>query len=561
MDQQRIHRGTGTFFLLMLGLWALINIFQGAFTQIGNDEAYYWMYSRYLSWGYFDHPPLIALFIKIGSLLFANELGVRAISILAQTLSICLIAKTIGGFSKKTEVILFFGIMAIIPVFAMYGFIATPDSPLLFFVAFFFYAYQQFLRDRTSTSTLLLAISMAGLMYSKYHGALVILLTILSNHRLLVSHRFWMAAVTALLLYLPHLLWQWQNHFPTFSFQTSNRMGAFQLRYFFEFWPQQGLAMNPIILLSFFIFRVPKLSKDPFHRSLVINIMGFFAFFWFFSFWTRPEPHWTAAACIPVIILLYKVISARHSPRTFILTMIIPSLVLVLLARLSVIFHILPFHIEFLGQKDWVEKASQIAGNLPVAFINSYQKASVYSFYSGRPAFTVDNIHYRKTQYDWWNLDQKYQGNLVNFFVLPSDSVSIPDDAKKVDRYYSFKDTLWTVQDLLVSPEIPSQVMSSGDPISMKAEISNPYDHDIRWNDPGHELVLYALYKKDKQIWKALVNTSPKFPVFPADKSITIELHWFVPSLQAGNYSLSFGFAYGPLPETFNSKSFRVILQ
>ena len=561
MDQQPIDRSNRTFFILLLSAWALINILQGVFTQIGNDEAYYWMYSRHLAWGYFDHPPLIALFIKLGSFLFANELGVRAVSILAQLASIWLIAKTIGGFTKKTEVILFIGIMAIIPVFAMYGFIATPDSPLLFFIALFFYAYQRILKERSSTTTLLLAISMAGLMYSKYHGALVIFFTILSNYRLLLNSRFWIAAVTGLMLFLPHLIWQWQNDFPTLAFQAGDRLDKFYLRYFFEFWSQQVLAFNPLILLSFFIFLGTKFLKDPFHRMLIINLLGFFAFFWFFSLWTRSEPHWTAGASIPAIILLYKGIVAKNKERSFIRMMIIPSLALVLLARLSIIFDLLPTHIEFLGQKDWVDKAAEKSGKLPSAFINSYQKPSVYTFYSGQPAFTLDNIYYRKTQYDLWNLDELYHGTPVNFFVLPSDSVSIPSKTEKTDRFYTFRDTLLTAQDLEVVYELSDQKMGPGDSIHMKINMVNPYNHDIHWNDPGHELRLYALYKKGKKIWKASVNTSPKFPVLPAGSTVTMDISWSVPSLESDNYSFSFGFAYGILPEAFSSRSSVVMIQ
>ena len=49
-----------------LAIWLVINLIQSYFTELAHDEAYYWMYSKYLSWGYFDHPPMIALIIKIG---------------------------------------------------------------------------------------------------------------------------------------------------------------------------------------------------------------------------------------------------------------------------------------------------------------------------------------------------------------------------------------------------------------------------------------------------------------------------------------------------------------
>ena len=42
------------------------------------DETYYWEWSRHLAGGYFDHPPAIAVLIRLGTLLLGNgPLGVR----------------------------------------------------------------------------------------------------------------------------------------------------------------------------------------------------------------------------------------------------------------------------------------------------------------------------------------------------------------------------------------------------------------------------------------------------------------------------------------------------
>ena len=55
---------------LFLIIWSVLNLVQAGLTPLNNDEAYYWMYSKYLDWGFFDHPPVIALMIKIGYLVF-----------------------------------------------------------------------------------------------------------------------------------------------------------------------------------------------------------------------------------------------------------------------------------------------------------------------------------------------------------------------------------------------------------------------------------------------------------------------------------------------------------
>lgn len=52
---------------LWLGLWWLCNLIQAAATELANDEAYYQMFAEHLAWGYFDHPPITALLVRLGA--------------------------------------------------------------------------------------------------------------------------------------------------------------------------------------------------------------------------------------------------------------------------------------------------------------------------------------------------------------------------------------------------------------------------------------------------------------------------------------------------------------
>src|SRR5215831_20540983 len=73
--------------------WVTLGLIQSRFTELLDDEAYYWVYSKFLDWGYFDHPPMVALLIKIGYSLFHSELGVRLLIALLSTLTLWLIEK------------------------------------------------------------------------------------------------------------------------------------------------------------------------------------------------------------------------------------------------------------------------------------------------------------------------------------------------------------------------------------------------------------------------------------------------------------------------------------
>ena len=69
-------------FLLPISILLLfiLNVVQGGTTELLPDEAYYWVYSQYMSWGFFDHPPFVAVWVTISDFLFTDELGVRFFS-------------------------------------------------------------------------------------------------------------------------------------------------------------------------------------------------------------------------------------------------------------------------------------------------------------------------------------------------------------------------------------------------------------------------------------------------------------------------------------------------
>ena len=93
--------------------------------------------------------------IKIGYLFFHNELGVRLIVVLSQLITLLVIWLTMirNNVEKKGNILLFFMIVVILPVFNIYGFIATPDAPLIFFTAVFLLVYKRFLEEESWKNT------------------------------------------------------------------------------------------------------------------------------------------------------------------------------------------------------------------------------------------------------------------------------------------------------------------------------------------------------------------------------------------------------------------------
>src|SRR5665647_2742818 len=96
-------------FFALLATWFLINLLQAIFTEVFTDEAYYYMYGKYLAWGYFDHPPMVALMIRISSLFFDGLLGIRLMTVLLQlgTLYLIWIVLSVKDNRPKQPILFF----------------------------------------------------------------------------------------------------------------------------------------------------------------------------------------------------------------------------------------------------------------------------------------------------------------------------------------------------------------------------------------------------------------------------------------------------------------------
>jgi hypothetical protein len=394
--------------------WLLINLVQSFGTELLHDEAYYWVYSQYPAWGYFDHPPMIALLIKMGYLLFPNELGVRFFIALMNTATLWLVHQLL----LKKDDVLFYAITASMGVLQIGGILAVPDIPLTFFTALFFWQYKRFLEKDNWLQGLLLGIVMAGMLYSKYHGILIIFFTVLSNLRLAINPRAWLAVMTGVALFYPHLHWQYIHDFPSVSYHLKERNApVYRFSFTLEYVAGQILLAGPLI--GFFLLRAANQYKTTtvFSRSLQWSMWGFYGFFLISTFKGRVEANWTVPALVPVIILSHAWLTEKIEQRRWIFKLFSPSLILVVIVRLYMLSDIDAltriFKDELHGNAAWAAAIKAKSNDLPVVFLNSYQRPSKYWFYSGDTSFAVNTTNYRRTNYNFWPIEREWQGKTV----------------------------------------------------------------------------------------------------------------------------------------------------
>ena len=544
------------FFWLLL-CWGLMNVIQAFVTPISEDEAYYWMYSRFLAWGYFDHPPMIALFIKAGNLLMDGELGTRLITILSQLTCLVILWKLIDEQTPSVKkILLFFGIVASVVMFQVFGFIATPDAPLLLFTSLFLLGYKRFLEKESLKHILVMAIAMAGMMYSKYHGVLVILLVIFSNVRLLINWRWWIACLIGTFIFLPHILWQFNFEFPTLQYHLVTRARPFRWRNIIEYWPNQLLTFNPLFLgaVVFILFRFR--PSDIFQRALHFIIAGFLLFFFTATFRGHIEPHWTTVACLAMIVLLYKHVIESITIRNYVYRFLFPSIILLLAMRMTLVFDIIPMGLKLHGQKEWCTALGSIAKDQPVVFFNSYQNPSLYTYYTGKPATSLDGVSYKKTQYDLWNFDEAFVGKKVILVTGKEIPASSP-----LGHAHSRKKYLYPVGDFIttrkihISYDYPSNTsLKAGDIISLQATLHNPYPFAINFQDETLPIVFQASFMKNgKQKSFALALPTPEISSIQPNQTKSVRLQFLVPDVPTGRYFFGIVLKAGVIDGTFNS--------
>jgi len=525
--------------------------------EIYSDEAYYYLYSKHLAWGYFDHPPMVALMISLSAFLFEGNLGIRFITLLMQVFSLILIWMT--WENRKTDnrnIYTFFIVAGSLFMFSGYGVITTPDAPLLFFTSLFLFSYRKFISSDKWQFTLLIAFAMAALVYSKYQAVLVIGFALISNLRLVKNPRFWIAGVLAILLVSPHFYWQFSHDFPSFQYHLSYRLEEFKLKNVVEYLPNQIILMNPFTFVAVLFVLIKFKPSGPFDRTLYFQIIGILIFFLLISFRDHVEPNWTIPYAIPIILILTDRISKDQWLFRYSRRIILPSILLVLAGRIVLINNNdISRLVGYNGKKEKYEFIESVAKDLPVVFVGSYQPPSLYQFFTGREAIVLSSPYSRLTQFDVWQFEKQWHNKPV--FVS-----SVTDTRTKIYRrghvhFHGFKtDSLQTVNRMKITYKTDQNSVLAGDSIKIDFSVKNTYDYTIDFNHRFFpvKVCLVLVTGKDKNGIMVLdVSLSKEINLIKEGQELQRTLTAQIPDLPNGRYKLAvcLNNALGP---AFNSR-------
>ncbi|WP_038967586.1 glycosyltransferase family 39 protein, partial [Bradyrhizobium diazoefficiens] len=250
----RIVRNTA---LVILALVAL-RLVAAAFTPITFDEAYYWMWSKNLAGGYYDHPPMVAYVIRAGTMIAGDtELGVRLVSILLALPMSYAIYRSAAILFGGARVAATSAILLNATLLAAVGtLIVTPDAPLLVASSFVLFFLAKVLETGRGVWWLAVGAAVGAALLSKYTAMffgpaiLIWLAAVPKLRRWFLSPWPYLGGLVALALFSPVILWNADHQWVSFAKQLGRaRIEDFRPVFIAELIPTQIAFATPLVFI------------------------------------------------------------------------------------------------------------------------------------------------------------------------------------------------------------------------------------------------------------------------------------------------------------------------
>lgn len=224
--------------LLIVALTAMRLVYAGVL-DLRTDEAYYWTWSKESALAFLDHPPGIAWLIRFGTAIFGDTcLGVRFGGIVAMLVTQLLLADIVRRVTHDVRAVVF---AVLLPEAALYyGLLmakVAPDTAMIPCAVAMLWSLVR-LHESGNPRWWLAAGLFAGLAMLSKFTAIMLLPAVIAfalvpdwRRRWLVSPYPWLAALIAVIVFLPVLIWNAQHEWASFRFQFVRAVATHQLSF------------------------------------------------------------------------------------------------------------------------------------------------------------------------------------------------------------------------------------------------------------------------------------------------------------------------------------------
>jgi Dolichyl-phosphate-mannose-protein mannosyltransferase/PilZ domain len=360
--------------IFWIGL-AILTVLRGVLNGVmplTGEEAYYWIYSQDLQLCYFDHPPMVAYFIRAFTTIFGDTaFGVRMAALFCHTLTAIITFQCVRRITRDNIMAAFAGgAFAVSMFFAGMATLIIPDTVLfLFWAATIWFAIEGLNpKRRWMFVPAGICLGLAGL--SKFHAVLLALaigVTLLNSKRrwqYLRSPWFWMMVILGGALVMPVFIWQRAEGWPTFAYQLSSRHKAGNPIYPIEMIISPLVYIGPILYplawAGFLWARKKGFAEGRDDLALLATAFILpFAFFIILSLGMRMDSQWAAPTFVSGVMLA-AIVGVRwardmKAPRLLVtgvkINAALLGLAFVLVPMILILPNIIPRDINILGYR------------------------------------------------------------------------------------------------------------------------------------------------------------------------------------------------------------------
>ncbi len=335
--------------------------------EFGNDEVYYWTYALHLQLCYFDHPPLVAFFIRFFTfnLTLNNELFVRLTAIIGAAINTWLIYKILSRIKNEKAgwhaALLYTG--CVYTTFIS-GFLIIPDSPQVVFWLLCVYLLIKIfvLKENQAKNFLWFGIAAGIATMCKVHGVYLwfaaVLFIICFDRKQFLKPHLYLSGIITLIIISPIFIWNYNNSFITYTYQGARVVinNGVQLSSFLREIFGEIAYCNPVIFALILITIIKTIRKRLFVTSrelfwlLIFLSLPLILVLWAVSLFRDTLPHWSGPAYIS--LLIFTAFYAEKSFKETSFKKILRSANVLVLAVLVIAFSIINFLPASLGKKD-----------------------------------------------------------------------------------------------------------------------------------------------------------------------------------------------------------------
>lgn len=372
-------KSTWAFLITLVALTALrIKALQLSPVDLSQDEAQYWAWSQTLAWGYFTKPPLIAWAIAATTNLFNTdaEWAVRLISPIGHAITAFAIW-ALGRAVYGAWAGFWAGIAWLLaPAVWFSSAVVSTDVLLLPCWALGLWALWQMTQSRGWGWALLLGVAIGvGLQakYAMFYFPLCVAIAVWWSkpvRQALGGGRGVLAALLALAIIAPNLIWNFGNGFVTAQHTAANARldpsKLFSVEEFFEFFGSQFAVLGPLLFLALLglfwraLRRAGGLTDED--RFLLAFTVPMLLLMTVLSFLSRANANWAVTAYPAALVWVVGNLFAGVGGRRFLAAAVVVNV------AIGVVTSVGAFNPAFANQfkgvrssMGWEETAREIA--------------------------------------------------------------------------------------------------------------------------------------------------------------------------------------------------------